>query len=339
MNVLITGIAGGIGSTLALQLKRKGYKVIGVDNFNNGYYKNLFDEGEEVCHKFYDRDIRDNISIQLIMNDEKIDVVIHLAAITSLPIAESDPKETIDVNVAGTASILDSVRKSKVKKTIIASTSAIYENSINTPFVEREPVYPKLIYPLSKKMMEDLIESYKINYGLNIVTLRFFNVFGPRQDIHRETPPLLNYITKCISEKNPATFYSDGKQQRDYVYVDDVTDMITLCINVPESSGETFNVCTGTLTSVKDIVGYAEKAFGEFEYKFIPAEKYWGSYNSLHEKPYPLKSEVIVKEVNKFAIGSYQHAKKILGWNPNTNIEKLMIGTFKEGLKRFKYEK
>ena len=334
MNVMITGIAGGIGSTLAWQLKQKGYRVIGVDNFNNGYYENLFEGEEHVFDEFYERDIRDDISMQLIMNDEKIDVLIHLAAITSLPSAETDPRETIDVNVAGTASLLDAVRKSNVKRAIVASTSAIYENSIHPPFKETDYLYPRLMYPLSKKMVEDLIESYIVNYGMDIVTLRFFNVFGPRQDIHRETPPLLNYITKCVAERGEATFYSTGTQQRDYVHVDDVAEMIILSMEVPDAAGETFNVCTGTLTSVRDIVEYAEKAYGKFDYKFIPAEKYWGAYKHLHNGNHPLKSEVIAKEVNKFAVGSYQRAKDILGWNPNTNIEELMIKTFKESLER-----
>jgi nucleoside-diphosphate-sugar epimerase len=185
-------------------------------------------------------------------------------------------------------------------------------------------------------MMEDVIESYKVNYGLDIVTLRFFNVFGPRQDIHRESPPLLNYITRCVHEGREATFYSDGTQQRDYVHVDDVVEMISLAMIVPEASGEIFNVCTGTSTSVKDIIGYAEKAYGSFAYKFLSSEKYWGAYELLHKGPHPLKTEVIAKEVNKYAVGSYHKAKRILGWNPNTNIEELMIKTFKESLERLR---
>ncbi len=331
---MITGVAGGIGSTLAWQLKQKGYRVIGVDNFNNGYYENLFEDKEHICDEFYERDIRDDISMRLIMENEKIDVVIHLAAITSLPSAELDPRETIEVNVSGTASILDSVRKTNVKRTIIASTSAIYENSIHPPFKETDYIYPKLMYPLSKKMMEDLVESYITNYGMDIVTLRFFNVFGPRQDTHRPSPPLLNYITRCVVYGEEATFYSNGEQQRDYVHVDDVTEMIMLSIEVPEAAGEIFNVCTGTLTSVKDVISYAEKTFGKFNYTFSPSEKYWGAYKGLHEGTHPLKPEVIAKEVNKFAVGSYERARKVLGWNPNTNIEELMIKTFKENEKR-----
>ena len=338
MNIMITGAAGGIGSTLALELTKKGHKVIAIDNLANGYIENLYEDGKKFC-KFYQRDIKDNLSISYALEKEQIDIVIHLAAITSLPSAESEPYKTIDVNVAGTAAILDAVRKSNVKRTIIASTSAIYENTMNwskAPFKEDVEVDPRLMYPLSKKMMEDVIETYKVNYGLDIVTLRFFNVFGPRQDIHRKSPPLINYITRCFDDGIEATFYSDGTQQRDYVHVDDVVEMISLCMVVPEAAGEIFNVCTGTTTSVKDIIGYAEKAYGPFTYKFLPSEKYWGDYNLLHLGSYPLKSEVIAREVNKYAVGSYDRAKRILGWNPNTNIEELMIKTFKESLERLR---
>lgn len=336
MNIMITGAAGGIGSTLALELTKKGNKVIAIDNLANGYYQNLYEDGKKFC-TFYQRDIKDNLSISYALEKEEIDIVIHLAAITSLPSAESDPYKTIDVNVAGTAALLDAIRHSNVERTIIASTSAIYENTLNwskSPLKEYVDVSPRLMYPLSKKMMEDVIESYRMNYGLDIVTLRFFNVFGPRQDIHRKSPPLINYITRCVHEGIEATFYSDGTQQRDYVHVDDVVEMISLCMIAPEAAGKIFNVCTGTATSVKDIIDYAEKAYGKFEYKFLPSEKYWGDYNLLHHGSYPLKPEVIAKEVNKYAVGSYDRAKRVLGWNPNTNIEELMIKTFKESLER-----
>jgi nucleoside-diphosphate-sugar epimerase len=336
MNVMITGAAGGIGSTLALELTRKGCKVIAIDNLANGYIENLYEDGKRFC-TFFDRDIRDDISIPYTLEKEKIDIVIHLAAITSLPSAEGNPFDTISVNVGGTAAILDAVRKSNVKRTIIASTSAIYENTMNwckAPLKEDVEVSPRLMYPLSKKMMEDVIESYKVNYGLDIVTLRFFNIFGPLQDIHSKSPPLINYITRCVHEGIEPTFYSDGTQQRDYVHVDDVVEMISLCMVVPEAAGEVFNVCTNTLTSVKDIIGYAEKAYGKFEYKFLPSEKYWGDYTILHHGANPLKPEIIAKEVNKYAVGCFNKARTILGWNPNTNIEELMIKTFKESLER-----
>ena len=136
-----------------------------------------------------------------------------------------------------------------------------------SPFFEDLQVKPSLFYPLSKKLMEDVVRSYIKNYDMDIVTLRFFNVFGPRQDIHRPSPPLLNYIVKQIAKQEPCTFYSTGNQKRDYVHVDDVVKLIELCIDKPKARGQIYNVCTGTLTSVKDVVQSAVVAFGDLKYE------------------------------------------------------------------------
>jgi nucleoside-diphosphate-sugar epimerase len=332
LNILITGGAGGIGSTLALLLKNNGHIPIVVDNFNNGYMENLYENDELIC-EFYNTDVLDTDQINSILENRKIEVVIHLAAITSLPVCESNPKECIEVNVAGTASILDAVRRSKVKRVIVASTSAIYENNskLDAPFEEFLEVSPTLFYPLSKKLMEDVIQSYIKNYDMDIVTLRFFNVFGPRQDIHRLSPPLINYIAKEIKSEREPIFYSNGKQVRDYIHVDDVVNLIELCLVKEEAKNEIFNVCTNTLTSVRDIISYAEKAFElEINPQFKESDKFWSNYPNLYEGNNPLKSEVLVKEVNKFSLGSYDKAEHLLGWEPNTDIESLMIDTMRK---------
>ena len=332
MNILITGGAGGIGSTLALLLKNNGHTPVVVDNLNNGYIANLIEDGEMICD-FYQDDILESAKMFFILEKHKIDVVIHLAAITALPVCESDPAECIKVNVAGTASILDAVRKSRGQRVIVASTSAIYENNsrLDAPFDEDIEVTPRLFYPLSKKLMEEVIQSYIKNYDMDIVTLRFFNVFGPRQDIHRESPPLINYIAKTIINSKDPVFYSNGKQVRDYVHVDDVVNLIELCLSKEEAKNEIFNVCTNTLTSVRDIIGYAESAFQEpIKPTFNPSTKFWSGYPVLNEGEKTLKPEVLEREVNKFALGSYDKAKEILGWKPNTDIESLMIDTMRK---------
>ena len=168
---------------------------------------------------------------------------------------------------------------------------------------------------------------------MDITTLRFFNVFGPRQDIHRKSPPLINYIVRQIKNKEKLTFYSTGEQLRDYVHVDDVVTMIEACINSPKSSKRTFNLCSETLTSVKDIIGYAEKAFGKFEYEFVQADKYWNGYKVIFDGAKPLLDEVVVREVTKYSLGSIEKAKH-LGWEPNRNIEELMIQTMKQNMER-----
>lgn len=336
MNILVTGGAGGIGSTLCMLLTRNGHTVHAYDNLNNGYFENLIEDGKQVCNFIYG-DIRNTDTLTKIFDDKNIQVVVHLAALTSLPACESDPAECMSVNVGGTASILDAARKNGIK-VICASTSAIYENNpvSQAPFAEGLPVSPRLFYPLSKKLMEEVIQSYIENYDMDITTLRFFNVFGPRQDIHRKSPPLINYIVRQIKNKEKLTFFSNGEQLRDYVHVDDVVTMIEACINSEISAKQTYNLCSGTLTSVKDIIGYAEKAFGEFEYEFVQADKYWSGYDKIYSGQKPILDKVVVKEVNKYSLGSISKAKSHLKWEPNQDIEKLMIETMKQNMEIIK---
>jgi UDP-glucose 4-epimerase len=336
MNILVTGGAGGIGSTLCMLLTRNGHTVHAFDNLNNGYFENLIEDGKQVCNFIYG-DIRNTDILTKIFDDKNIQVVVHLAALTSLPACESDPAECMSVNVSGTASILDAARKNGIK-VICASTSAIYENNnvYQAPFAEELTVAPRLFYPLSKKLMEEVIQSYIENYDMDITTLRFFNVFGPRQDIHRKSPPLINYIVRQIKNKEKLTFFSNGEQLRDYVHVDDVVSMIEACINSAISSKQTYNLCSGTLTSVKDIIGYAEKAFGKFEYEFLQADKYWSGYDKIYSGQKPILDEIVIKEVNKYSLGSINKAKSHLKWEPNQDIEKLMIETMKRNMEIIK---
>lgn len=335
-NVLVTGGAGGIGSTLSLGLTKRAYNVTAYDNLNNGYEENLLEDGKAFC-KFVFGDIRNTQNLIDLIELYNINCIVHLAAITALPVCESDPNECFSVNVAGTASVLDAARKKGIH-VIVASTSAIYENNDKSeaPFREDIKVVPRLMYPLSKKLMEDVIESYKVNYGMDITVLRFFNVFGPRQDIHRKSPPLINYIVKQIKNNQTLNFFSDGNQARDYVHVNDVVSMIELCILNENSKGQTLNLCTGTLTSVHDIIGYAKSAFGEIpEVVFNKPKDFWSGYDSLFEGKNSLSKSVVEREVNKYSLGSYERANQILNWTPDRNIEKLMISTMKENFEKY----
>ena len=336
MNILVTGGAGGIGSTLCLLLTKNGHTVHAFDNLNNGYFENLIDDDKQFCN-FIFGDIRNTDILTKIFDDKQIDVVVHLAALTSLPVCESDPTECIDVNVGGTASVLQAARKRGIK-VICASTSAIYENNKieQSPFREDLVVNPRLFYPLSKKLMEEVIQSYIINYNMDIITLRFFNVFGPRQDIHRKSPPLINYIVRQIKNKEKLTFYSNGEQLRDYIHVDDVATMIEACIHSTNAIGQTFNLCSETLTSVKDVIKYAEIAFGKLDYEFVEASKYWNGYDIIFDGQKPLMDEVIVREVNKYSLGSIDKARQYLRWMPNRNIQKLMVQTMKQNMEIIK---
>lgn len=332
MRILITGAAGGIGSTLSLLLTKNGHRVVAYDNFNNGYIENLHEDNKQFC-KIVFGDIRNTEVLTKVLNDNDIEVIVHLAALTSLPVCESNPAECIDVNVGGTASVLTAARLSKGQRVIVASTSAIYENNNReqAPFEEHVEVSPRLFYPLSKKLMEEVIQSYITNYDMDIVTLRFFNVFGPRQDIHRKSPPLINYIVREVKNDRKLTFFSNGNQVRDYIHVDDVVTLIEKCIISKEAKNQVLNVCTGTLTSVHDIIGYAEKAFNkQIQYEFREPSEFWSGYDLIYEGDKPLLKEVLVREVNKYSLGSCKKTMNVLEWTPNVDIESLMVDTMRK---------
>lgn len=320
MKILLTGAAGGIGSTLGYYLHTKGHNLTLIDNLRNGYLENLVIDGNQFG-SFYKLNICDLNLLNILEGD--YDCIIHLAAITALPDCETNAVDTIDVNVSGTMNILECARKWGVPHVIFASTSAVYENNKEKVFTEDLNINPRLWYSLSKKMAEEICESYRINYDMKVTTLRFFNVFGPRQDIHRKNPPLLNYVVKQIKSGNPPILHSDGEQKRDYIHVDDVVRLIDICLD--KQPDDTFNVCTGTLLSVNNIIQYVKEVFNsDIEPTYREASKLWDTYPELFEGQYPLNKEIVAKETNKYSKGSYKKAEELLGWKPNTNLEQLI---------------
>jgi len=320
MYILITGAAGGIGSSLAYALSKQGHKLDLIDNFRNGYKQNLFID-KKPFGDFYELDIRDkNLNLKL---NNKYDCIIHLAAITALPDCEANPQETVDINVAGTSNILECAKYWGTPHVIFASTSAVYENNTDSVFTEDLEIQPRLWYSLSKKMGEELCKSYRKNYNIPITTLRFFNVFGPRQDIHRKNPPLLNYMVGQIKNNRIPVFHGNGEQVRDYIHVDDVVKCVELCLE--KIPNDTFNVCTGKLLSVNDIFKYVSQEHN-FDLKplYKEANMLWDSYPLLFSGNYPLSKDIVEKETTKYSKGSFEKAKKILNWTPDLNLEYLI---------------
>jgi nucleoside-diphosphate-sugar epimerase len=330
MKILITGAAGGIGSTLGYELYKAGHELILIDNFRNGYPQNLIISGEKYG-KFHNVDITATTILSHIIQTEKIEAVIHLAAITALPDCESNKSECIRVNVEGTTSVLEACRKNGIDRILFSSTSAVYENNniLDSPYKEELEITPSLFYSLSKKMAEEICNSYSTNYGMNIQILRFFNVMGPKQDLYRKSPPLINYLVKCFINEESPVLHSDGEQLRDYIHVDDVVSLIQLLLkNEPNSM--TINVCSGTLVSLNDIVGYVkEELQSDIEPNYRDASMLWDSYEKLFKDDYSLNKNVVTKEVKKFCLGNNQKAKSF-GWIPNEDMEHLIRKTVRE---------
>ena len=328
MKILITGAAGGIGSTLCQDLNSLGHQLILVDNLRNGYLENL-EQGGQIPGKFFKLDINSE-EFYILVEKESPDVVVHLAAITSLPDCEVNYKECIRINVEGTAAVLGASRRSGVRKVIFASTSAVYENtnySSEKGFSEEDQISPRLFYSLSKKMAEEICQSFSINYGMDITILRFFNVFGPKQDIHRTSPPLINYVVREFKRGNIPILHSDGNQSRDYVFSEDVSDLIQKCILTDLEGQKIFNVSTNKTISVREIVKSVKDSIPQassIEEEFRESHQLWDNYPSLYSGKYPLKKEIVSKETNKSSLGDNSLVKKTFNWNPRVNILELI---------------
>lgn len=321
MKILITGAAGQIGSGLAKLLSKKNHDLLLVDNLRNGYRSNLLIDGQLIA-PFVEVDITSSDFFEKC--GDNYDAIIHLAAITSLPDCESNKSETLDINVKGTANVLEFARKFSVPHVIFASTSAVYENNEVEEFTEDLDINPRLYYSLSKKMAEELIQSYRENYGSKVTVLRFFNVFGPDGDHTRPNPPLLNFCVREYKKGLAPELSGDGEQVRDFIWVNDVVSMLELCLD--KKPNDVFNVCTGKVVSVNQIAKWVSEALDceNLGPSYKPAQELWSRYPEMFEGDYPLDKEIVARETTRYSKGSYQKAKEILGWEPNTNIEELV---------------
>jgi len=320
--ILITGGAGFIGSQLGFCLDAQGHKVILLDNMSYGRLDNLLID-EKFFGNFIGMDIRSKKIFEIMRG---IDYVFHFAGIAPLPDCQSDPYRAMDINVSGTANILEAARFNGVKRVIFSSTSAIYENNSKFPCSESDKVSPYLIYSNSKLQSEMLCKSFGETYDLDVVTLRFFNVYGPHQDITRKLPPLIGYIIRELYYNNRPILHSDGNQRRDYVYTQDVIDLCKLVMTKKGIKSEIFNVCNNTDHSVKEIYQVIANYMGkDIAPKYNKSEDYWNKYPELYTGSLLLKKEILNKEVNKYALGENSKAKAI-GWKPRVTLE--------DGLKR-----
>lgn len=220
MKFLVTGGAGFIGSHIVEKLLSDGHEVSIIDNFSTGKRENISQFIEEV--KLFEEDIRDFQSVLNAMKD--IDFVYHQAALSSVHKSIEDPIATNDINIRGTLNILETARASQVKKVIFASSAAVYGDDPELPKHETMLPYPLSPYALSKFIGEQYCKLYTDLYGLNTVSLRYFNVYGPRQDPNSDYAAVIpKFITSMLVDENPVIF-GDGLQTRDFIYIDDVVN-------------------------------------------------------------------------------------------------------------------
>lgn len=318
MQVVVTGGAGFVGSQLGKSLADDGHDVTLLDNMSFGYLDNLVIDGK-TFGRFVGADIRD---ADLVRRFAGAEVVFHLAGISALPVCQERPQECMAVNAGGTANVLEAARRAGVRRVVFSSTSAMYENTKTFPTPENDITTPTLLYSVSKWQAEALCHTYREAYGIEVVVLRYFNVYGPHQDFKRTSPPLMSYVIRELLHGRQPVLHSDGTQRRDCVYVDDVNRLNKLVMTHPAANGETFNVASGVATSVRDIYASLAKALkSDIAPIYQPSSRFWDTYPGLFNGKHPFDKSLLEKEVRKYTLGDTSKAKRLLGWTAEVSIE------------------
>lgn len=334
--ILITGAAGFIGSQLAYRLKKDGEDVILVDDFSYGREDNLIFDDADYREEIYRKDIRDIEFMNKLFKDNKFDVVYHFAGITPLPDCQNKPVEAVDVNVKGTAIILDLIRRYGVGEMIFASTAAVYENTDIFPSTEDKVSPPSLVYPSTKYAAEQFCRAYHEAYKIPIVCLRFTNVYGPHIDCLRTQPPVMGYIIRELFEGRKPTLHSNGEQRRDFVYVEDLIDLAILVRK--NKDFDIVNVSTEKTYSINEIAALIAKEMNleELTPQYRETAHFWEKYPELYDEPYPIESKLLEHEVLKYTCLSNKHAYDNYGWVPKTDIESGIKKTVQFNVKKLK---
>jgi nucleoside-diphosphate-sugar epimerase len=247
---LITGGAGFIGSNIVEELVKRGHPVKVIDNFLTGKRENISSFLDKI--EFIEGDIRDSDVCNRAL--EGVDFVLHQAALPSVPRSIEDPLLTTEINIKGTLNILLASREAKVKGFVFASSSSVYGDDPNLPKKEDIVGNPLSPYAISKIAGEKYCRVFSQIFGLSTVCLRYFNIFGPRQDPSSQYAAVIpNFITRMLEGKSP-TIFGDGEQSRDFTYVSNVVEANILASKAKGVSGEVFNIGCGERTTVNSLV-------------------------------------------------------------------------------------
>ena len=308
---LITGAAGFIGSHLADKLLNEGNKVIVVDNFCDFYNPEIKENNvkhnlSNPNYKLYRADIRDRNELAKVFNENKIDVVIHLAAMAGVRPSIDNPIYYQEVNCVGTQNILEEMKLHNIKKLVMASSSSVYGNCKEVPFKENMIVdFAISPYAATKKANEVMTHVYHKLFDFNVIMLRFFTVFGPRQ-----RPDLaINKFTRLMLNNEPIPMFGDGTTSRDYTYIDDIVDGIIRSCNYVENNNDVYeilNLGNSSPVSLKEMINTIAEVLNKTP--------------NIQELPMqPGDVERTFADISK--------AKKLIGYNPKTS--------FQEGIENF----
>jgi len=305
---VVTGGAGFIGSNIVEALLRRGDRVRILDNFSTGSRDNLAGLDVEVVHG----DLRDAAICQRVVRGS--DGVFHQAALRSVPRSVDDPSSTNDVNVNGTLTLLVACRDAGIRRLVYASSSSAYGDDPTLPKVETLPANPISPYAVSKLAAEHYCRTFARLYGLETVSLRYFNVFGKRQNPESKYSAVIPRFLELALRGEPLEIHGDGEQSRDFTHIDNVVQANLKAMDAPGVSGEVFNIACGARFTLLDIAGAIERFLGR------PLER-------RHVAPRPGDVRHTLADIGK--------ARARLGYEPTVDFESGMRQTCEYFVARF----
>ncbi|MBS7637776.1 GDP-mannose 4,6-dehydratase [Candidatus Bathyarchaeota archaeon] len=294
--VLVTGGAGFIGSHLVDGLLRDGWEVTVLDDFSSGRLENLRGGLDGEALRVVRGDVREASAVRKAL--EEVGVVLHLAAVTSVPYSVEHPDETYQVNVEGTRNLLEECLRGTAERVIYISTCAVYGEPEYLPIDEDHPTRPASPYAESKLEAERLCMEFQESYGLRTTVLRLFNVYGSRMRADRYGGVISTFMRQ-LWEGGPLTIYGDGEQTRDFIHVSDAVRAMMLTLTRDDISGETFNIATGVPTSINRLAAMISELRGV--------------------EPRPIHLEARAGEP-RHSYGDIRRAKERLGFTPRVSL-------------------
>jgi nucleoside-diphosphate-sugar epimerase len=305
---LITGGAGFIGSNLAHALVARGETVRILDDFSTGRPQNLV--GIEDRIEVVRGDLRDPAAVERAV--EGAAIILHQAALNSNPRSIQEPGPTNAVNVTGTLHLLEAARQAGVRRVVYASSSSVFGDTPGLPKTEDMPLSPKAPYGVSKLAAEFYCRVFTQVYGLETISLRYFNVFGPRQHPDSEYAAVIpRFLRRMMAGQRPV-IYGDGEQSRDFTAVANVVEANLLAAEVPQAAGQVFNIACGETSSLNQLVAWLNQALGT---DLVP----------VYEPPRPADI--------RHSYASIQRAEDVLGYRPRRDVREGLrqtVAWFKE---------
>lgn len=304
MKYLVTGGAGFIGSHIVSALLAQSAQDVSVrvlDNFSTGRRENI----GELTRRFDGRqleilegDLRDASRVGDAVRG--VDIIFHEAAFVSVPQSMDEPQECFDVNLTGTSLLFDAARKAGVRRAVVASSAAVYGESKVLPLVEETPLQPKSPYAVSKRVNEMYAELFTSSFNFDVVALRYFNVYGPRQRPDSMYAAAVPIFARRLLDGKPVTVFGDGGQTRDLINIHDVVRANLIASEHPNAAGMVFNVCTGIETRLLDLI--------EVLYDLFP------------NAPAPEFAAPRAGDIYR-SVGSPQKARDVLGFDARVSLE------------------